>query len=233
MATCRYGDTPPARKVALVGDSHAEQWRGALHEIARAENWEIVELLRGGCPVTSARVLTFEGGRVDTEGCARWGQQVDEYLQLHPFDDVLTSSFTTAFTFDSDDGVGSFEAGTRGFARTWIAWAASGARVHVIRDVPTTAGRHLAECLMTADDSPLRCSRPRSEAVVPDAAMAAVDQLASENVELVDLTDFFCDETTCYAAIGGAVVYWDANHMSAQFSRTLAPYLLGQLDGDT
>ena len=35
------------------------------------------------------------------------------------------------------------------------------------------------------------------------------------------------------AVIGGALVYWDANHMSAQFSRTLAPFLLEQVQDGT
>ncbi|MGY2084936.1 acyltransferase family protein [Blastococcus sp. SYSU DS0539] len=224
ISTCRYGDGAPSRTVALVGDSHAEHWRGALHEIARQENWELVELLRGACPVTEARVLAFQGDATDTEGCARWGQQVTDHLTSGSFDAVVTSSFTTAFTFGGAAGT-SMEAGTEGFRATWSEWADAVPQVYVIRDVPTTEVRHVPECLQANPDDPLACSRPRSEAVLPDAAMAAVEELDPERVRLVDLTDLFCDQTTCYTAIGGAVVYWDANHLSGQFSRSLAPFL--------
>ena len=224
FSTCRYGDGAPIRTVALVGDSHAEHWRGALHELARHENWELVEILRGACPVTEARVLTFQGKATDTEGCARWGQQVTDYLETRSFDTVFTSSFTTAFTFGGA-GDTSADAGRAGFESTWSRWADAGRQVYVLRDVPTTAVRHVPECLQANPDDPLACSRPRSEAVLPDPAIAAVGKLNSDRVRLVDLTSFFCNQTTCYTAIGGAVVYWDANHLSGQFSRSLAPFL--------
>jgi peptidoglycan/LPS O-acetylase OafA/YrhL len=226
LTTCRYGTEPPTRRVALVGDSHAEHWRGALHEIARQQNWELVEILRGACPVTEARVLAFQGSPTDTEGCARWGRQVTDHLTSGSFDAVVTSSFTTAFTFDGADPR---EAGARGFQATWETWADAGLDVHVLRDIPTTALPHVPECLQSHPDDPLACSRPRGEAVVPDAATLAAERVTSPRVQLVDLTDLFCDETTCYTAIGGAVVYWDANHLTAQYSRSLAPFLLEEL----
>jgi len=40
--TCFWGTGKPSRVVALVGDSHAEHWRGALHRIAKAKNWQII-----------------------------------------------------------------------------------------------------------------------------------------------------------------------------------------------
>jgi hypothetical protein len=229
MSICRYGDGAPERRVALVGDSHAEHWRGAIHEIAREHNWEIVEILRGACPVTEARVLAFHGNSTDTDGCEAWGRRVTEYLAEEPVDDVITSSFASAFTFESTDGSSSLEAGTEGFVATWTAWAETGARVHVLRDIPTTAVRHVPECLMANATDPLECSSPRSEAVVPDAATAAVERAGSDRIGLVDMTDFFCDESTCYTAIGGAVVYWDADHLSAQYSRSLAPYVYEEI----
>jgi hypothetical protein len=150
---------------------------------------------------------------------------VTDYLEREPVDDIITSSFASAFTFASDEGSSSLEAGTDGFAATWTEWADTGARVHVLRDIPPTTLRHVPECLMANATDPLECSRPRSEAVRPDAATEAAERVASDRIRLVDLTDFFCDESTCYTAIGGAVVYWDADHLSAQYSRSLAPYL--------
>ncbi len=228
VTTCRYGDGEPTERVALVGDSHAEHWRGALHEIAREQDWELVELLRGACPVTEARVLAFKGDPTDTDACARWGGQVTEYLTTSGVDQVVTSSFASAFTFGGND-LDSLEAGVQGFADTWAAWAAGGLEVRVLRDVPLTAVRHVPECLQANPEDPLACSRPRSEAVVPDAATAAAERSTSPLVRLVDLTDLFCDDETCHTAIGGAVVYWDGDHLSAQYARTLAPFLAEDL----
>ncbi|MDQ3742586.1 MAG: hypothetical protein M3389_16775, partial [Actinomycetota bacterium] len=41
----------------------------------------------------------------------------------------------------------------------------------------------------------------------------------------VDLTRFFCDARTCPPVIGGALVYKDANHITAVYGATVAPYL--------
>jgi hypothetical protein len=45
-------------------------------------------------------------------------------------------------------------------------------------------------------------------------------------VNLVDLSDYFCDAKRCYAVIGAASVYFDYDHMTTQFSATLASALL-------
>jgi hypothetical protein len=103
--------------------------------------------------------------------------------------------------------------------------------VFVLRDVPSTGGVSIPDCLATHVSDPLACSRPRSAAVVPDALTVAAGRVASDRITLVDLTDRFCDRSRCYAAIGGAVVYFDKEHMTTQFSRTLAPFLLKAIGG--
>jgi hypothetical protein len=216
--------------VALVGDSHAEHWRGALHRIGEELNWEIVEFLKGGCPAVDVRVVALDGNPVETEDCRLWGQQIDEVLAAEKFDYIVTSSFTSAFTFE-DDGEPSLEAGARGFTRTWNRWADTGARVFALRDVPTTGRRNVPECLAENAATPVECARPRPDAVVPDAATIAATRVDPERIRLLDLTDHFCDDVTCYAVVGDAIVYWDLDHMSAQFSRTLAPYLLDAMGG--
>jgi peptidoglycan/LPS O-acetylase OafA/YrhL len=230
VVTCRFSAEPPARRVALVGDSHAEHWRGALHRVARAENWELVEVLKGGCPATAARVLTFNGTGIDTEACHQWGQDVQELLAADPPDYLFTSSFASAYTFDAAGG-DPYEAGIAGFADMWTAWAGTGARVFVLRDIPATGNRQAAECVATNPTAPVACARDRAAALPEDAATGALRIVDPAQIGMLDFTDHFCDESTCYAVVGGALVYWDANHMSAQFSRTLAPYLLEQVDG--
>jgi len=61
----------------------------------------------------------------------------------------------------------------------------------------------------------------------PDSPMStAVRALGDPRVTLVDLTDAFCDETRCYAAVGGLQVYYDYNHVQ----RAYAMKLVDQLD---
>ena len=44
-------------------------------------------------------------------------------------------------------------------------------------------------------------------------------------VRVLDLTDRFCRDETCYSTVGGLIVYFDGGHMSASYARTLAPAL--------
>jgi hypothetical protein len=228
IATCQFGTEPPARTVALVGDSHAEHWRGALHRIAKEFNWKIVELLKGACPVTDARVVGFNGARTDSESCRTWNGEVSRFLSRQHPDYIFTSSWAAAMTFE-----GGPESGVRGFADTWTRWAEAGSRVFVLRDVPATGHRDIPECLVTHPDRPTDCARPRSQALVPDALTEAAQRIRDSRIRLIDLSDRFCDRSTCYAAIGGATVYWDRDHMSAPFSRSLAPYLLDRMGTGT
>lgn len=218
------------RKVALVGDSHAQHWRGALHQIAEAMNWEVVEMFASGCPATAARVLDFRGIE-DTDGCYRWGQQVSAQLAAEQPEFIFTSGWPLALRFD-DNPARSLELGSQGFTDIWTDWlTATDAHVYVLRDIPTTGDVDVPACLADNPGDPLQCARPRAEALVPDALTVAVERMTTDRVSLVDLSDLFCDDTTCYAAVGGAPVYHDFNHLTAQFSRSLAPMLLDRIGG--
>ncbi|SDO15198.1 Peptidoglycan/LPS O-acetylase OafA/YrhL, contains acyltransferase and SGNH-hydrolase domains [Klenkia soli] len=216
IARCRWGTTEPTRRVVLVGDSHAEMWRGAIHALAERENWELDEILLGGCPAADARVATFDGSPIDTGACLNWGQEATRYIAATEPDDVFTSSFASAYGFE--DGP---EAGVQGYADIWDTWADLGAAVHVLQDIPRTGGVQMPECVAAHADDPAACATPRATAFPADPAREAVG-LAGDRVQSVDLTDRFCDADRCYAVIGGAQVYWDVNHMTALYSRSLA-----------
>lgn len=42
-------------------------------------------------------------------------------------------------------------------------------------------------------------------------------------------TDLYCDEETCPVVIGGVNVYFESNHLTVTYARTLAPYLHREL----
>jgi SGNH domain (fused to AT3 domains) len=81
------------------------------------------------------------------------------------------------------------------------------------------------QCLAVNAGKPQDCSNLRSTVPVDDDRMRAARSMSGA-VNLVDLSDYFCDARRCYAAIGGASVYDDYDHISMQFSGTLAAALL-------
>jgi hypothetical protein len=57
----------------------------------------------------------------------------------------------------------------------------------------------------------------------------AIANLDDPHISLVDMTNLICDQVRCPAAVGGVPVYYDVSHLTATYSRTLAPYLEPQL----
>ena len=218
VLTCFWGKGKPSRVVALVGDSHAEHWRGALHRIAKSRNWEVIEMYAGGCPATYARSIVFERRSRDGEACRTWTTKVTARLRVLAPDDIITSAFVQQNVFDPVDS------GPAGFEKVWREWLGF-SRVTVLRDTPTMDNRNGPQCLAVNVGKPLACANPRSRVLVDDDMMRAARRMSGD-VNLIDLSDYFCDARRCYAVIGGASVYYDYDHMSMQFSTSLAPALL-------
>ena len=53
---CTFGAAPDlaTATIALVGDSHAAQWRGALAVVARAKGWHGYSMAHSSCPLQIA-----------------------------------------------------------------------------------------------------------------------------------------------------------------------------------
>jgi len=218
VLTCYWGTGKPSRVVALIGDSHAEQWRGALHRIAKARNWQIIEMFAGGCPATYARSVVFERRSRDGEACRTWTTKVTAKLKALAPDDIITTAYVQQNVFEP------VNSGPAGFEQVWREWLGF-SRVTVLRDTPATANRNGPQCLAVHVGKPQACANSRSKVLIDDDMMRAARSMRSE-VSLVDLSDYFCDTKRCYAVIGGASVYYDYDHMSMQFSATLAAALL-------
>ena len=54
VKTCSVGGS--GRRVVLIGDSHAQQWRPALERIARVRGWRLTFITKASCPVADIRV---------------------------------------------------------------------------------------------------------------------------------------------------------------------------------
>ena len=72
-------------------------------------------------------------------------------------------------------------------------------------------------------DGPLRQERP-------DPAVEAAKRFKQTDTKVLDFTPFFCGKSFCYPVVGGLLTILDASHISPDFSRTLAPYLLREFD---
>jgi SGNH domain (fused to AT3 domains) len=216
---------------ALVGDSHAAQWRGALAEVARARGWRGLSLTRDGCPLSSALKNTAEPAR---SLCTRWNQEVLQWLAVHPeVRTVFTGQLASRRGVIPANGEREMTSAIAGYAGAWSAIPTSVTRIVVIRDSPR-ANSHTLPCVAAVLAAGRRtagaCGLRRHRFLVPDAAVLAARRLASPRVRAVDLTRYFCGPRRCYPVVGGVLVYRDAQHLTSLFSQTLGPFLLRHLD---
>ena len=131
---------------------------------------------------------------------------------------------------------GSREDRAASLAEAWSQVTRQGVPVVVLRDNPQDREDQKADhdpnfCLaeVPVEEANERCGLDRSKRLDRwyDALSAAARR--TPGAELVDLTSFYCDEDTCPVVIGGVNVYFDNNHLTVTYAKTLAPYLYREL----
>ena len=226
LVTCHFGDPNGDVDVALVGNSHAAHWLPALQTIAKTRHWRITTYLVMSC--TAADLPQEFPVDAGSAGCMRWTRKAAAAVARERPDLVVFANRTGHPALGEtsiDDSVAKY---TAGFRRSLEAFSASGAPVVVIRDtpIPIYGGiDSVPDCLGLHPGDWAACSGPRSVWMPADPSVAAARQLVDRGVSVADLSDEFCDRTTCWGEIGGVIVYSDGHHITRTYSRTLAPRL--------
>jgi hypothetical protein len=233
---CVYGDSASSRIMVLLGDSHASQWFPALDRIARNRGLRLVTLLRAGCPAASVTIL-----RGPKNGmyrlCDGWREDAFARIQELEPEAVVLSSFMGYL-----DGIPHSRLEARitpdewseGYRKTFAKLDALGVDTWLIRDPPQPVG-DVPRCL--SKSAQLVRVRERDSCVVsrreglPDFVFHAEKRAATQfpRVQMIDLSDQFCDVDQCPPIIGGRVVYKDGDHLTATFAATLAPVLEAEM----
>ena len=217
---CHYGDGKT--RIALVGNSHAGHWLPALQDLAERNDWSIDTYLVDTCNPTDA--LIDLKSEEEAEGCHAYGEWAKKKTADGGYDAIITSNrqVSPVQGFDLDDTVPTAAAGYRGFLKDWNT---SGTPVIVLRDTPfpSRAGVNVPDCI--AKDGVNSCSGTTADWHSIDPMAQAARELDLQTQTVVDPTDQLCPDGKCAAAIGGVIVYFDGSHMTATYSKTLAPWL--------
>ena len=222
---CLYGDADSAFRVALVGDSHANQWLPALRGIADANNWRLESYVRQACPFLNRGIA--RENRPQPE-CLDWNQSVLQALTGERKPNLLVVSHTIYVVLENGEPVENrvvADRFTEAMRTTWREVTAAKVPVAVIRDTPYQS-MDIPECVTANPRKLTRCTSPRDVALATGAAnpmlRAVVDQ---PRVHLIDLTDSICPTERCAPVIGGVLIYRDSSHLTATYVTTLAPRL--------
>lgn len=229
LADCDFtGGEQAEATVWLVGDSHAEQWKAALYELARLHKWKLKESLLGGCPFIDVKRVAFMGAPADPHSqqrCLAWSAQVTERIVKEKPDMVFASSFGAGEMIDDGTGRPQIDQYNDGVSKRFLDWTAAGTQVFVFRDPPLTLRHTSPDCVALNQDQPINCVNERKEALAPDPIVSAARGMGRANVKVIDLSDQFCNDQSCYAVIGGLQVYFDNDHAARSYIHSLVPVL--------
>ncbi|GAB3037021.1 acyltransferase [Nocardioides flavus (ex Wang et al. 2016)] len=215
LISCSVGDTTaPVKKVALFGNSHAGHWEPALAAIAEEHQWQVDTYTIGACQPVRDDVAEPVTASPDPAACNRIvGEAMDRITAGY---DLVVMS-----TLDRDSGSSEI------YRPTLRRFADEGIPVLVIRDTPAPfdPDYDTVSCVSERLADTSACDGAPEDWIGADPLTEEAQSLGSDLVATVDLNDRICREDVCPAVIGGVIVYADFNHLSATFSRTLAPYL--------
>ncbi|MGO3127392.1 MAG: acyltransferase family protein [Luteimonas sp.] len=216
VEVCAYGNPHGETHVVLVGDTYAAQWQPALDSIAAANGWRLHVIVKTGCALGDAMPVDSDGN--PSASCQTWREAVSERIREWKPDLLLIAqspSSRVAAGGSRNERVIALAESMATFANRVAADTGS---VAFLRGTPSL-GRACAEV-----DNIGECEVPRSRALTDtDPAL-----LASRNVagaHLLDLSDAFCLSDRCGAVVGNVPVYRTGGHLTATYSRTLAPAL--------
>jgi peptidoglycan/LPS O-acetylase OafA/YrhL len=225
-------------KIALVGNSHMKQYIPALVRLGNERPLALEMFDTGDCPILDIGALNDAGDAAELRQCVSTVESAIRNIALKSFDLVLVSTLTAKI--DSDKGTF--------WPNRWIQPAASvlkrmslNAHVVVIRDNPNTfstskdsidqnSGIRVPDCIELRKDPINACDGSRSRWLKPDLNVVAARSLASSRVGVVDMTDYFCNASTCPVTMGGVIVYTDQSHLTKTFMETLTPYFKRELE---
>jgi len=217
VITCSYGDASAERTIAVVGNSHSEHWVPALDLLGREYGVRIAVYLKMGCPLTVAAETSYKGQSIPD--CRDWSLEVIDRLGVDRPDWVFTTG-TRPRDLIGDET-------PEDYLQVWSKLSEHGLNVLAMRDTPwlrRDGVRYRAiDCLAENGDR-LGCGIRRGDAFDP---VNPADEAAASfpNVFPLDLTDAVCEVDICPVVEGNVLVYHDEHHLTASYSRSMAPEL--------
>ena len=236
LHACRYGAPGADTTVVLFGDSHAAQWFPALDSIVRLRNWGLRVVTKTACPLASVPVLNGKLGRRYTE-CEEWRQRaIDSIVQMHPALIVAASVRSYNLLIDgatvrSDSTRAATDAWGRGLQSTLAKLERAGAPIVLLQDTPRMPV-DVPNCLLRHMDNPNACHGTADAAI--DTVIAQSERVQTQTVgdaHYLSMNDLLCDASWCPAIADGVVRYRDTNHLSIEYSSSLAAALLSRIAG--
>lgn len=235
VLSCTYGDEDSDTVIALVGDSHAAHWQPALRQAAEDHSWRLDTFTKSSCLYGDVPVWL---GSVDGPytSCYTWQSDLtDRLIELGP--DVVIVGQTAYAVAENGSQLSvaeSFDAVADAMARNWTRLEDAGIEVIAIVDTPWWPF-DVPECIAQNENDLENCVITRDEGMEKSEGSRLIPEAVSRapGVTAVELTNYFCPGENCYPVIGNVITFSDRHHVSATYSRTLAPVLAHAIERET
>lgn len=230
--TCEFGKPDGDRTVVLAGDSKALQWSGVLDAIATDAGWRLLTTTKSSCGLFDA--TRDEGGSEYTACREHNAHAVDELIELGP--DAVIVSQRHHSAIDPETGKNSQAAMVAGLVRVWKRLTDAGIDVVVLNDNPTPVDAsgesyQVYECVADHRDDLSACSFSRSAGVAESGTPALLEAARRvPAVQVVDMTDTICNDTTCPPVIGNVLVYRQGSHLTNRYAMSTRAILQRRLE---
>ncbi|MGH3350963.1 MAG: acyltransferase family protein [Nocardioides sp.] len=212
---CHLGSkAPDALRVALVGDSHAASLVPGLSRVATSSGWSVDAMVANGGGLLAATP--------DDERRAYRKALLARLTEKKAYDLVLvTQRRSPSLAAGEPDPV------TERLVDAWRPILKRGTKVVALADNPMLTSS-ATKCLDGAEslEDASGCEMSRQEAYATSDPLAEAVRRAGPGASLVDLSGAYCREDRCPLVVGHVLAYRDQTHITATFSKTLAPYLV-------
>ncbi len=215
--SCVLG-APVAPATIVYGDSHGAELAAALGALAEFRNESVRELTASSCPPS---IGFAHPGRPE---CAAYNAKTLKHLVALPPTTIVIATNAVAWTHEYSAEF------LRGLEQALHALSSAGHRVIVFGQVPPHPNQlpvpaTLARQAMLGTKPETYAFRPDMKALrTLDATLAGIAMAAGATY--ISLLPALCNENECKAAIDGAVLYFDDNHLTVAGEKLIAAKLL-------
>ena len=192
----------------VIGNSHAEQALSIFKPIAEQTKTNLQTYLLGGCqyPVRSVNA---------GNECSEFNTKLtEEIIKRKPQTVVFIATIAQARSND--------ERADPSLDETVRRLTEAGIQVIGLRDNPRFE-YNIYECAQKAGTDKSSCARPASDKYAAEnPAKEIFDKYRDQGAVMVDLKDLYCPDGMCSPVVGNIYVYFDDNHVSKTYGRTMA-----------
>lgn len=233
---CRIGPADGGKKtIALLGDSHAQQWLPALARAAEEKGWTVYHYAKPSCTMTDVPIFHVQAkGRYTA--CEEWrGHVLDQVSKIDGLDAVVIGRWKDykdiALQADGSRATPDTIADlwSKGSARTYPTLAKVAPRIVVMTDTPRPP-HDVPACLSRTEDA-ADCAFDRTATTHQDGALLAAEKAAAPKAfRTIDLTPVICPQQSCpVVSPAGLIMYRDSNHLTDGYSESLWKLMASEL----